>query len=161
MECVPSEHRKKQEIETLIDKLNQGTNQIQQLQAQMLAEQEKYRKEIDENQRVFNETMATHRTEIESLERAIKRQDELYAEQQRRYEEENRKYQAELQNLRQQAEEAQRYYEQLRREQEIAQQQLREAERIRNEMQARYHALVNQPRPSPPKKKKHWWKKLW
>jgi hypothetical protein len=69
---------------------------------------------------------ATHRTEIESLERAIKRQDELYAEQQRRYEEENQKYQSELQNLRPQAEEAQRYY-----------------------------ALVNQPSSSPSKTKRH------
>ncbi len=48
----------------MVDKLKQGTKQIQELQKQIEAEQEKYKKEIDENQRIFNQTMANHRTEI-------------------------------------------------------------------------------------------------
>lgn len=164
MECIPSEHRKKQEIETLLDKLNQGTQQIQQLHLQMVAEQTKYKKEIEENQRVFNQTIANHRTEIESLERAIMRQDELYAEQQRRFEEENRRYQIELQELYRKAEEARRYYDLLRRDQEIAQQQLRAAEESKQKAQAELQAIINRPPPPPPpppRKKKRPWYRRW
>ncbi|CAF1337225.1 unnamed protein product, partial [Didymodactylos carnosus] len=127
-----------------------GTQQIQELQAQIETEKEKYKKEIEESQRVFNQSIAKHQTEIESLQRAIQRQDELYAEQQRRYEEENRRYQIQLQELRAQAEQAQRYYEQLRKEQEIAQQQLWAAEKAKQQAQATLQALINQP-PTPPR----------
>ncbi|CAF0769544.1 unnamed protein product [Didymodactylos carnosus] len=150
VECVPSKHEKKQEIETLLDQLKMGTQQIQELQAQIETEKEKYKKEIEESQRVFNQSIAKHQTEIESLQRAIQRQDELYAEQQRRYEEENRRYQIQLQELRAQAEQAQRYYEQLRKEQEIAQQQLWAAEKAKQQAQATLQALINQP-PTPPR----------
>jgi hypothetical protein len=64
VECIPSIHHKENAIETMVDKLKQGTKQIQELQKQIEAEQEKYKKEIDENQRIFNQTMANHRTEI-------------------------------------------------------------------------------------------------
>ena len=70
MDCVPSEHQKKQEIETLIDELNRSAREMQQLQNQMVAEQE--------NQRIFNQATMTHRTEIESLERVIQNQEKNY-----------------------------------------------------------------------------------
>ncbi|CAF0732721.1 unnamed protein product [Adineta steineri] len=160
VECMPSEHHKEQEIETLVDQLKQGTQRIKELQAQIEAEQDKYKKEIEEGQRVFNQTMTNHQTEIESLQRSIQKQDQLYAEQQCRYQEENKRYQLELQDLRRKAEEAQRYYEKLRQEQEIKQEQLRAAEAARQHAHAMYQALLAQAAPSPParRKKKHWWK---
>ncbi|CAF1188117.1 unnamed protein product [Adineta steineri] len=144
VECVPSLHQKKREVETLLDELNQRTREMEELQNKIAIEKEKYIEKIKEIQRVFDSTMTQHQTEIESVKRAIQRQDELFADQQRRFEEERRKYEVELQNLRRQAEEAKRYYDQLRRDQEVAQEKLREAERARLEMEARVQTYINQ-----------------
>ena len=46
---------------------------------------------------------AKHKSEIDSLNIAIKRQEEMYAEQKRRHEEESQRYQTQLQEVRSQA----------------------------------------------------------
>ncbi len=51
--------------------------------------------------------------------------------------------------LRKQAEEAQQYYKKLRRDQRIARQQLLDAEKARQEAEARLQALAQRPPPSP------------
>ncbi|CAF0732734.1 unnamed protein product [Adineta steineri] len=111
-------------------------------------------KQIEESQRVLNETIANHRSETESLQRAMQKQEELYAEQQRRFEEESRQHQSQVQDLRRQAEEAQRNYEKLSRDHEATQERIRAAEAANQQLQSAYQELRNREPPAPPRQKK-------
>lgn len=137
MEFTPREHEKKQEINTLMDELKNWKKAIKKQQADFDNEREKFRKQIEDNQRVLNETIATHKSEAESLRRALDKQQEMFAKQQKEFSKERKAQEEQLRRLLDEMKQARENYEELKESHASSEQAIRDAE-------ARYKRLEEQ-----------------
>ncbi|CAF1139700.1 unnamed protein product [Adineta ricciae] len=149
VEHSPSKHEKQGEIETVLDHLKSAQREIFIQQEQFKKERENFVKQINESQRVLNETIANHQNETQSLQRAIERQDQILTEQKKKYEEATRNYQDELQRTRREAVESQRIYDILVEDRKATQEQIRAAQEANNLLQAKMFELASRPPPEP------------
>ncbi|CAF0769526.1 unnamed protein product [Didymodactylos carnosus] len=149
VEFTPSKHEKRQEIEIIIDQLKQAKQLIKEQQAKFEAERDRYMEQIGYSQDLLNETLANQKSEKESFERAIQRQEEMYAEQKRRFEEECKRFENELQNARKDADHSQRLYDLISKDREATQQQIRAVQEANNQLQAKLIEIASRPPPEP------------
>jgi chromosome segregation ATPase len=110
-------------------------------------------KQTEDDQRLFDEAVSNRRSEAESVQRAIQRQQEIYTRQQCLFEEENRRYETQLKDLHGQVQEAQRNYEMLLKDGEADQQQIVAAQEAYQKLKNAYQELFNRPLSSCPTKK--------
>ncbi|CAF1525435.1 unnamed protein product [Adineta ricciae] len=149
VEHSPSKHEKQGEIETILDRLKGAQREIRTQHDQFRKERENFQKQIDESQRVLNETIANHQSETQSLQRAIERQDQILAEQRKKFEEATQNYQDELQRTRREAAESQRIYDILVEDRKATQEQIRAAQEANNLLQAKLFELASRPPAEP------------
>ena len=103
---TPMVHRKKQDIQTLSDRLQVEMRKIRDQQAQFEAERSKFQEQIAGSQRLLNKTIADHQSEAQSHRRALKRQEQMFIQQKYQFEEERKKYNEQLKALQNQMSQA-------------------------------------------------------
>jgi hypothetical protein len=126
---------------------------MEKLQTDFEFDGERRMKQIEDDQRLFDEIVFNRHSEAESVQRAIQRQQEIYTRQQCLFEEETRRYEIQLKDLHGQVQEAQRSYEMLLRDGEADQQQIVAAQEAYQKVQNAYQELLNRPLSSSPTKK--------
>jgi len=113
VEFTPTEHQKIQEINTLIDELKNWKKAIKQQQTDFEKERENFRQQIQENQRVLNETIAQHKSESQSLRRALEKQQKMFSQQQKEFSEERKKQNEKLNKILEDLQDAKEKYEEI------------------------------------------------
>ena len=111
-----------------MDQLRNWKKAIKIQQSDFDKERETFRKQIEDHQRVLNETIATHKSEAESFRRALDKQQEMFAEQQREFSKERKAQDKQLRRLLDEVEQARNNYELLKESQASSEQAIREAE---------------------------------
>ena len=89
------------------------SRKVREQQAQFEADRQMFWNEIAKTQQQLDQTIANHRTEAQSYQQALKRQEDRLLKQQREFEKERQEYTKQLQNLRQETAAAQKQYEAL------------------------------------------------
>lgn len=138
---MPTEHRKKQEIQTTHDQLEAEKKKIQNQQAKFDVERSKFAEQIKKSQALLNETISKQQTEAQSYRKAIQRQEEMLLQQKKQFEQERRRHISELNALRDKANKATREYDQLRGDDSVSQKTLQAYEKEIRELRKAYEEL--------------------
>ena len=119
-----------------MDELKNWKQSIKAQQAAFEKERDTFRQQIRENQRVLNDTIATHRSEAESLRRALDKQQEMFAEQRQEFSAERKAQEERFRRLLDEMQEARENYEELKRSREADREAVRQAEERYQSLQA-------------------------
>ncbi|UJR07402.1 hypothetical protein I4U23_011688 [Adineta vaga] len=151
---TPAEHRKRQEIETMSDRLQSEIKRTREQQAQFEIERKKYMKEIEYNQELLNKAIREQRSEAESHKKALRRQEEMFERQCQRFEKELERDKNQLEVLRKEMNEAQMYYKQLQNDDKTTSTALKQAQDEYNELKKQVTQLNTKIKSQQPPSKK-------